>query len=365
MIKMKAGIKRRLVTLGATIVMFVISTPCQIPERQRLATAMPLGKEQSALLTPIDGPSAITYSKGHLYVMETAGMRILSLDVRRETATLILPPPIDPFTDDNSTLGGPTGLAVSQAGDIFVADLGGKLAEVNSNAHSTSIRRTGLLEQFPQIDAMAADPSNGTILILDRHTLLRWTPGNNELTEIGGAYRNPGFSGDNGPAKDAKFHWPQGLAIDVRGNIFVADTENCRLRRIDAESGIIMTFAGGARCDSTGDGHSAKAALLTNPGGVAVDSDGTVFVSEGCRIRRIDSEGTITTYAGKSNCGFSGDGGLATNATIDARGLALDDDGNLYMTDFTHNRIRRIDARTHQITTFAGNGLPHRVDVQM
>jgi sugar lactone lactonase YvrE len=212
---------------------------------------------------------------------------------------------------------------------------------------------------------MAADPRKGTILLTDRHALLRWIPETNEITKLGGSYSSPGFSGDGAHAKDATFNWPQGLAIDMRGNVFVADTENCRLRRIDADSGIITTVAGGTRCDSTGDGRPAKTALLRNPRAVAVDSHGNVFLSEGCRVRRIDSDGTITTYAGTSDCGFSGDGGLATNAIMNADGLAVDEDGNLFIADYSHNRIRRVDAGTHRITTFAGNGLPQRVDVQM
>lgn len=165
--------------------------------------------------------------------------------------------------------------------------------------------------------------------------------------------------------RNATFNWPQGLAIDRRGNIFVADTENCRLRRIDAESGTISTVAGGTKCDSKGDGQPAKVALLSNPRALAVGPDGTVFFSEGCRVRRIDSEGIISTYAGTGVCGSSGDGELATNAMVSADGLAVDDNGTVYISDYGHNRIRCVDAGTHHIATFAGNGLPHRVDVQL
>jgi len=365
MFYMRICTKGRLVACWAMAILLVTSALGQTPDSHGTGTALFVGKEQPALSTIINGPSSLAYSNGHLYVMETAGMGILSVDVRRETAMLILAPPIDPYTHDSNALGSPFALAVSQTGDIFVADVGGKLAEVKPNVHAAHVRRTGLLEKFPQVHAMATDPRDGTIVLTDRHALLRWTPGKNELTKLGGSYYNFGFSGDSGPAKDATFKWPQGLAVDIRGNIFVADTENCRLRRIDAKNGIIRTVAGGARCDSTGDGGPAKAALLKDPRAVAVDSHGTIFLSEGCRVRRIDPDGNITTYAGKSDCGFSGDGGLATKAMVDADGLALDEDGNLYIADYSHNRIRRVDARTQRITTFAGNGLPDRVDVLM
>jgi sugar lactone lactonase YvrE len=201
--------------------------------------------------------------------------------------------------------------------------------------------------------------------LTDRHALLRWTPETNELERLGGSYYRPGFSGDGGPTKDATFSWPQGLTIDRKGNIFVADTENCRLRRIDAESGTIATVAGGGACQSSGDGQSAKVALLSNPRALAVDSQGNVFLSEGCRVRRIVSQGIITTYAGTGVCGFMGDGGLATSAMIQADGMAVDDNGNLYISDYSNNRIRCIDGHSRVITTFAGSGLPKRVDVQL
>jgi sugar lactone lactonase YvrE len=358
-------VKRKRATVGTLIILFVGSIMSQTPGTHETAAMLPVGEEQSALSTSINGPSGIAYSRGNLYVMETAGMGVFSLDTDRQTATLILAPPTDPYTKEKNVLGSPFAIAASYGGDIFVADVGGKLAQLNIKTHSALVKRAGLLEEFAQVHAMAADPRNATIVLTDRHALLRWKPETNELTELAGSSRRPGSSGDGGQARDATFNWPQGLAIDKLGNVFVADTENCRLRRIDAESGTITTVAGGTRCDSTGDGRAAKAALLNNPRAVAVDSHGNVFFSELCRVRRIDSEGIVTTYAGTSECGFSGDGGLATNAKLKADGLAIDEVGNLYISDYSHNRVRRVDARSGRITTFAGNGLPERVDVLM
>ena len=326
---------------------------------------LPLGEEQPALSAMINGPSQMVYSKGQIFLIETAGMETWRFDTVRQTATLILGPPTDPYTDDERVLGTPFAIAVSYNGDVFVGDVVGKLAQINVDAHSAVVRRPALLEKFPQIHSMAADPRNGTVVLTDRHALLRWTPETNELERVGGLYYRPGFSGDGGFVKDATFNWPQGLTIDRKGNIFVADTENCRLRRIDAETGTIATVAGGAACQSKGDGQSAKAALLNNPRALAVDSLGNVFLSEGCRVRRIDSQGTITTYAGTGVCGFNGDGGLATNAMVEVVGMAVDDNGNLYISDYRNNRIRCVDGHTHVITTFAGNGLPKRIDARM
>ena len=359
-----AVIARALLLIGM-LVSFLTSSFGQTSGTPRAKGVSPVGKEQPALSTILNGPSAMAYSSGQIYVMEGAGEGIWSLDTVRQTATLVLPPTAQPFTDDKKVLGSPFALAVSYNGDAFVGDVGGKLAQINQDTHSALVKRAGLLENFPQIHSMAADPRNGTIVLTDRHALLRWTPETNELVRLGGAYHSSGFSGDGGPTKNATFKWPQGLAIDKQGNIFVADTENCRLRRIDVESGTISTIAGGAKCNSTGDAQPAKLALLSNPRALAVDSHGNIFLSEGCRVRRIDPEGIITTYAGTGVCGFSGDGELATNAKVNADGLAVDDNGNLYISDYSHNRIRCVDGRSGRISTFAGNGAPDRVDVLM
>jgi len=353
-----------LLILG-TLIIFFGSGLSQTSGTRIAKGALPLGEEKPALSTVINGPSEMAYSKGHIYLIETAGMETWNLDTVRQTATLILGAPADPYTHDKSVLGSPFAIAVSYNGDIFVGDVGGKLAQIDADTHSALVKRPALLEKFPQIHAMAADPRNGTIVLTDRHALLRWNPETNELERLGGSYYRSGFSGDGGPTKDAQFKWPQGLAIDAKGNIFVADTENCRLRRIDAETGTIATLAGGVACQSGGDGQSAKMALLSNPRALAVDSQGNIFISEGCRVRRIDSQGIISTYAGTGECGFTGDGGLATKAMIQAAGMAVDDNGNLYISDYSDNRIRCIDGRSHVISTFAGNGLPKRTDVQM
>jgi hypothetical protein len=279
------------------LVSFLTSSFSQTSGTPRAKGVSPVGEEKPALSTVLNGPSAMAYSSGQIYVMETAGTGIWSLDTVRQTAILILAPTTQPYTDDKTILGSPFALAVSYNGDVFVGDVGGKLAQIKQDTHSALVKRAGLLEKFPQIHAMAADPRDGTIVLTDRHALLRWAPETNELVRLGGSYYGPGFSGDGGP--------------------------------------------------------------------VAVDSHGTLFLSEGCRVRRIDAEGIITTYAGTGVCGFSGDGELATNAMVNADGLAVGDNGNLYISDYRHNRIRCVDGRSRRISTFAGNGAPHRVDVLM
>ena len=131
----------------------------------------------------------------------------------------------------------------------------------------------------------------------------------------------------------AQLNLPEAIAVDDTGNVFFADTGNNRIRRIDP-AGIITTVAGDGTAASAGDGGPATEASLDHPQeGLVVDASGALYVTEGQRIRRIDPDGTITTYAGTGEAGHSGDGGPATAAQLqDPAGLAMDRDGVLYVS---------------------------------
>ena len=172
-----------------------------------------------------------------------------------------------------------------------------------------------------------------------------------------GATDPDGPYGDHGPALDARLLAPTGLAIDAAGNLYVTDPPANRVRRIDT-SGIITTIAGTGEEGSGGDGGPAIDAQLNQPLLVAVGGRGSVFVSEygGKRIRKIDPDGTITTLAGNAMKGYSGDGGPATQARLDfVAGIAVAPDGSVYFTDLNGARVRRIDP-AGTITSVVGTG---------
>ena len=222
-----------------------------------------------------------------------------------------------------------------------------------------------------------------------------------------------GFSGDGGPATQAKFNQPYGVALDQAGNLFIADSGNSRIRRVDARTGIITTVAGSGKKEGvTGDGGTALEAGLEWPMSVAVDHAGNLYIGQNTndpamtRIRKVDSRtGVISTYATTvaaplrmlfdeqgnlifvdGHCikridaatgavrtiagtvveGFSGDGGPALDARFENPcALAFDESGNLYIADFVSHRIRRIRSKDNIIETFAGNGEPHHVHVML
>lgn len=169
------------------------------------------------------------------------------------------------------------------------------------------------------------------------------------------------FGGDGGPAVKATLTQPTGIAIASNGDVIVGDTFNHRIRRIDARTGVIRTVAGTGESKSTGDGGPASAAAITAPFGILLDRNDNIFFTdtEVHRIRRIDAQtGIVTTVAGNGVWAFAGDGGPATAASL-ARPhvMTWDRDGNLIIGDSFNQRIRRIDQRTGIITTIAGNGL--------
>ncbi|CAB5154507.1 odd Oz/ten-m homolog 4 [Olavius algarvensis associated proteobacterium Delta 3] len=175
-------------------------------------------------------------------------------------------------------------------------------------------------------------------------------------TVAGSGDRN--YSGDGGPALEAGFY-PATVTFDAAGNMYIAEYYDHRIRKVDRD-GIIATFAGTGSAGFSGDGGPAATAQLNYPWKVAADNDGNVYIVDlfNHRIRRVDRNGIITTFAGTGTAGFSGDGGLATAARLNYPwGIALDGQGNLYFADQQNHRIRKID-RNGIITTVAGNGSP-------
>lgn len=166
-----------------------------------------------------------------------------------------------------------------------------------------------------------------------------------------------GYSGDGGAATSAQLWNPTGLHVNSSGDVFIADANNNRIRKITASTGIISTIAGGG--SSLGDGGLATNAQLSNPVGVWVDVSGNVYIADlgNYRVRKITaSTGIITTIAGDGTANFSNDGVLATSTAIDPSGISADVSGNIYIVSTGGSRIRKITVSTGIINTIAGNG---------
>ncbi len=211
----------------------------------------------------------------------------------------------------SANLDGPNGLALDGAGNLYIAD--------TDNNRVRRVTRDGVITTFAG----------------------------------GGSSLN-----DNGPAVSVNLNSPNGLAFDGTGNLYIADTFNRRIRKV-TRTGVISTFTGTGTQGDSGDGDTATAAQLSRPVGVSVDNSGNLYIADqgSDRIRKITPAGVISTFAGAGTIGFSGDGGAATSAQLNAPySVVLDGAGALYISDTNNNRIRRVDAVTGNISTVAGGG---------
>ena len=267
-----------------------------------------------------------------------------------------------------SGLDSPTALALDAAGNLYVADtVNHRVRRIDPTGNIATVAGTGeagysgdggpattarlLLPHGVAVDAA------GNLYVADTYNyrVRRIDPAGNITTVAGTG--EAGYSGDGGPATAAQFALPQGVAADAAGNVYVTDAHNHRVRRID-RAGVITTVAGTGEAGYSGDGGPATAAQLEFPRYVVADAAGSLYVTDTVnhRVRRIDPGGVITTVAGTGEAGYSGDGGPATAAWLAwPLGIALGADGSLYVADAGNDRIRRIDP-AGIITTVAGNG---------
>lgn len=188
--------------------------------------------------------------------------------------------------------------------------------------------------------------SKGSVYIADsaNQVVRRVTGGT--ITTIAGLGGLAGYSGDGGPAANAQLYNPYAVAVDPAGNVFIAEYTNCRIREINAVTGIITTVAGTGGCGFTGDGLATSTAI-NGPQGIAVDANDNLFIgdSNNQRVRWVSPNGIMTTIAGTGGAGFNGDGMLATTATLYyPTGTAIDPAGNILVADDFNSRVRSISA---------------------
>jgi uncharacterized protein (TIGR03437 family) len=203
--------------------------------------------------------------------------------------------------------------------------------------------------------SVALDSSRNLYIADSANNRIRKVASSNITTVAGKA--GLGYSGDGAAATSALLFSPYGIWLDSQNNLYIADLSNQVVRKVNS-SGVITTFAGNNAPGYSGDGGQATSATMTYPFSVVGDSNGNFFIADSNdnRVRKVAPDGTISTYAGNGVGGFSGDNGLATSASIHAPyGLAVDSAGNLFIADSQNNRIRRVGT-DGKITTVAGAG---------
>jgi sugar lactone lactonase YvrE len=267
-----------------------------------------------------------------------------------------------------AALANPSGVAYDTNGNLYLADSNNHvIREISTSGIITTIAGTGIegysgdgaaatAAQLDTPTGVAVDAS-GNLYIADAHNHRIREVSNGTITTIAGT-GTPGFSGDAAAATAAQLSLPSGVAVDKSGNLYIADTNNHRIREVSR--GTINTIAGDGDELYAGDGAAATAAALDSPTSVAIDANGNLFIADRLNQRiRMVSAGIITTLAGTSTAGFSGgfsgDGAAATAATLaKPSGVSIDAAGNLYIADTDNQRIRQVGGGA--IATIEGSG---------
>ena len=306
---------------------------------------------------------------GNVFIADRDNFRIRKVD-SAGTISTVAGTGVQGYSGDggpaiDARLWSPSSVAVDGAGNLFFADSGNdRIRKVGAAGTITTVAGTGEFgDGGPAVNARLYRPSGvavdgtGNVFIADSfNDRIRKVDATGTISTVAGTGRS-GFGGDGSPAVNARLYRPSGVAVDGAGNLFIADSFNDRIRKMDT-SGTISTVAGTERSGFGGDGASAVQARLSHPNDVAVDGAGNLFIADSFnnRIRKVDSAGVISTVAGTGRSGFSGDGASAVQARLSRpSGVAVDGAGNLFIADMGNNRIRKVDA-TGTISTVAGTG---------
>jgi hypothetical protein len=308
----------------------------------------------------LNGPVGIIFdSSGVLYIADANNNRIRKIN-SLGIITTIAGTGTSGYSGDNisttsAELNIPVGLTIDNLDNLFIADENNnRIRKVNSSGIITTIAGNGTSGYSGDNGfATTAELNTPADIAIDNIGNLYIADGLNNavrkintigiITTIAGT-GTAGYSGDNMLATSTELNGPIGLVSDTFGNFFIADTQNNRIRKINT-AGIITTIAGTGVVGYAGDNGQATSAKLNTPCGMIFDAAGNLYIADTWNnaVRKIDTTGVITTVVGTGTAGYNGDGIAATSAQLyKPAGLVFDKSGNLYISDYGNNRIRKV-----------------------
>jgi trimeric autotransporter adhesin len=318
----------------------------------------------------LSGPAGVVLDKsGNLYMVDYGDNRVRMVSASTGIISTIAGTGALGFSGDggpaiNATFVNPNSIAIDASGNLYIGDTysgrirkffpGGIITTVAGGGSSLGDNGPATQAQLNVPLGVAVDASGNLYIADSLNERVRRVGVNGIITTIAGTGQ-AGFSGDGGPATAALFSNPVGVALDASGNVYVADLDNNRIRRV-VQGGPVTTIAG--TTTSVGDGGPSTQARLVYPRGAAVDSSGNLYIADSLanRVRKVTPSGIITTLAGTGQTGSGGDNGPGALAVLNnPTAVAVDPGGNVYIGDSNNNVIRRVNTSTGIITLFAGN----------
>ena len=269
-------------------------------------------------------------------------------------------------------LNNPFGIARGPDGALYVCDMANHaIRKITQNGTISTVAGTGRRgyagDGGPASNAELNEPyevrfdraGNVYFVEMQNHLIRRIDATTQIISTVAGSGQ-AGFSGDGGPAIQATFRQPHSIQLDQRGDLFVCDIGNHRIRKVDMETGIISTFAGTGQKTATPDGGRIEGTPLNGPRAIDFDSAGHMWLAlrEGNAVYKLDLKaGTIHHVAGNGKSGFAGNGGPAKQATLSGpKGLSIGPDGNVYLADTESHSLRMIDVKKGTLALIAGTG---------
>jgi sugar lactone lactonase YvrE len=324
-------------------------------------------------LAEFNHPWGLTFDGfGNLYIADHVNCAIRKISVAGTISTFA-GTTSNGFSGDGgpasmATMSGPTSVTADPAGNLYIADAGNnRIRKVSTTGIITTIAGNdtsgyagdggpATAAKFYKPMGISADISGNLFIADSGNNVVRKIDGAGIITTYAGN-GTPGYTGDGGPAISASLSGPVGVTWDHWGNLYITEAGNHVVRKVSV-TGIITTFAGTGTAGFGGDGAAATAAQLSSPNSVTFDTSGNVYISDeqNHRIRKVTNDGIIHTIAGIGIVGYSGDGGPAINAQLfRPMGLAVDVQGRIFIADYINSVVRKIDMENVAVNMLNGS----------